>query len=90
MHSCFGFSPAGHVISSTLEHAAVFQTLKELQAAGVDVSFLEGGAWGAVTADAVQKAITPSTRLISLMAVNNETGVLTDIDKRGRACIRHN
>ncbi len=80
LRGIFGFELKGHVISSGLEHAAVYQTLSQLQSAGVDVSFLDTGSWGAVTPEAVSKAITPATRLISLMAANNETGVLTDIE----------
>lgn len=72
-------SVKGHVISSAVEHSAVYATLKQMQAAGWKVSFLEPGLWGAVTPDAILKALRPDTRLIALMAANNETGVKTDI-----------
>lgn len=67
-----------HVISSDLEHPAVFSTLKEMEKEGLNVSFLNAGLYGAVTLDAVKKACTDQTSLIVLMAVNNETGVKTD------------
>lgn len=71
------FKGKGHVISSDLEHPCVYETLKKLE---LDVTFLSPGAWGAVTPDAVQNAMRPDTRLIALMAANNETGVKTDIE----------
>ena len=73
-------NPQGHVISSNVEHACVYRTLKELNHFGAEVSFLPAGEWGAVRPEEVEKAITPKTSLITLMAVNNETGVMTDIE----------
>lgn len=71
----------GHVITSSAEHSAVYATLKQLEAAGCcQVTFLSPGLFGAVTADAVRAALRPETSLITLMAVNNETGVKTDIE----------
>ncbi len=69
----------GHLITSNVEHAAVFATCKSLATKGVSVSFLSPGSWGAITVQAVEQAILPTTRLITLMAVNNETGVKTDL-----------
>lgn len=69
----------GHVISSGAEHAAVYYTLKTFEKWGVEVSFLQAGTWGAVTAEQVEAALRPDTRLITVMAVNNETGVKTDL-----------
>lgn len=68
------------VISSTTEHAAVINTLEALKKKGARIKLLEPGIFGAVTPDAVLKAITPETKLIVLMAANNETGVKTDIE----------
>lgn len=70
-------TPGGHIITSNVEHSCVYATLKNIQ--DRPVTFLEPGSWGAVTAQAVRDAIQPNTSLIALMAVNNETGVKTDI-----------
>lgn len=75
----FGYKLQGHVISSTVEHPAVYGTLKKMMP-GVDVTFLTPNSFGSITPDAVLQAIRPDTRLIALMAVNNETGVCTNID----------
>jgi cysteine desulfurase len=70
----------GHVITSNAEHACVYKMLQEAEKKGCQVSFLPAGLWGAVSPEAVERAILPSTRLIVLMAVNNETGVKTDLE----------
>lgn len=64
-----------HVISSAAEHALVINCLNRL-----DSTFLPPGLWGAVTVEQVRAALKPNTALIVLMAVNNETGVKTDIE----------
>lgn len=69
-----------HVISSDVEHSAVYSTLKDLEKEGSEITFLKTGLYGAVTLDAVKEAYTPKTGLIVLMAANNETGVKTDIE----------
>lgn len=72
--------PSGHVITSGAEHACVYQTVKELEKSGAEATFLPAGRHGAVHPDEVEQAIRSGTRLITLMAVNNETGVMTDIE----------
>lgn len=70
--------PKGHFITSSAEHACVYQLTKELEKKGYEGTFLSPGKWGAVKPEAVRAAIRSDTRLITLMAVNNETGVKTD------------
>lgn len=69
----------GHVITSSCEHAAVYETLKSLESSQLKVSFLQAGLVGAIAPKQVLEAVQPDTRAIILMAVNNETGVKTDI-----------
>jgi len=76
----FGADPAGHIVTSSVEHAALFSTTEYLKSRGARVSYLDVGPYGAPTVESVQAAIQADTRLIALMAANNETGVLTDID----------
>jgi cysteine desulfurase len=73
-------NPGLHILSSGVEHACVYHTLKELRKRGADVTFLPTGPRGAVLPEEVEKAIRPETGLITLMAVNNETGVITDLE----------
>lgn len=76
----FGCNPSGHIITTDLEHAAVYCTAKALEKHGCEATFLSPGSYGAATAEMVKEAIQSDTKLISLMAVNNETGVKTDIE----------
>lgn len=78
----------GHVITSNTEHSCVHQNVLKLVEKGVEVTFLPSGSWGAVKAEDVAKAIRPDTRLITLMAANNETGVKTEIEAIASICQR--
>ncbi len=71
---------AGHIISSKGEHACVYQTLQELSQQNIEVTFLPIDAWGAPLPEAVKAAIRPDTKLITITAVNHETGVKTDVE----------
>lgn len=73
------YKPA-HLITSNCEHAAVLSCCKRLETMGWEVTYLPAGTYGAVTADALRSAIRHNTALISLIAVNNETGVLADLN----------
>ena len=73
----------GHIITSSLEHAAVLEACR-----GKDVTILdpiEGR--GSITPDQVKQAIRPDTALIILMAANNETGIKTEIRDFGIPCL---
>ena len=74
----------GHIVTSSVEHSAVYSTVKYLESAGMQAAYLNPGLWGAVTAEAVEESLRPDTVLIALMAVNNETGVKTDIESIAR------
>ena len=75
-------STKGHIITSSLEHEAVFQTAKALEREGVPLTFLdpERGE-GAIAPHLVWDAIREDTQMIALMGANNETGALTDIEE---------
>lgn len=80
LRGVFADQPKGHLITSTVEHSAVYKTVKELESKGCKVTYLEPGFYGSVKPEDIQSAIRPDTRLIATLAVNNETGVKTDID----------
>jgi cysteine desulfurase len=75
----YSLAPGCHIISSNVEHPAVLETLSLLEKQGANVTYLPAGLWGALHPNQVEAAITPSTRLITLTAANNITGVETDI-----------
>ncbi len=78
---------SGHAISSNVEHSCVNKTLLRLQEKGLDVSFLPAGLLGAVSPEQIKEAIRPDTRFISLIAVNNETGVKHDLNAIGQIAL---
>ncbi len=68
-----------HIVTSLVEHDAVRQTVKRLEAEGCNVTWLRPDENGAVSPDVVREALREDTVLVSLMLVNNETGAVTDI-----------
>ena len=72
-----------HIISTRIEHASVYQPLAFLESLGFEVTYLDVDENGVVDLDQLQKAITPETILISVMAANNEIGTLQPIKEIG-------
>jgi cysteine desulfurase len=68
-----------HVVSTRIEHQAVLEPLAELGRRGFDITLIPPGMDGAVDADAVVNAVRHDTLLVSLMHVNNETGVIQPV-----------
>lgn len=73
-----------HVITSAIEHAAVFDTCKALAKQGVEVTFLPVDREGLVNPQDVLRAIRPATALITIMLANNETGTIEPIEEIGK------
>ena len=70
-----------HIITSLTEHKSVLEPCKVLEQQGFDVTYLKPDATGRVDTLAVKQALRDNTLLVSLMYVNNETGVLQPIDE---------
>ncbi len=81
----FGLTkPGEHVISSTIEHHAVLNSCKHLEASGCEVTYVPVDGRGQVDPDDVRRALRPNTRLITIMMANNETGVLQPVEEIGK------
>jgi cysteine desulfurase len=81
----FGLVKAGqHVIGSTIEHHAVLNSCKHLEAIGCEVTYVPVDNRGCVDPDDVRHALQPNTRLITIMMANNETGVLQPVEEIGK------
>jgi cysteine desulfurase len=72
-----------HIITVATEHRAVLDTCRRLEHDGLRVTVLGVGADGLVDLEALRAAITPTTILVSVMAANNEIGVLQPLDAIG-------
>jgi len=70
-----------HVILSNIEHPAILETAETLRQIGVEVDFARCDENGVVHLDEIEKLLRESTFLVSLMTVNNETGVIQPIEK---------
>src|SRR5207253_3040125 len=75
-----------HIITAVTEHKAVLDTCKRLEKYGTRVTYLPVGADGLISLDALKAAITDKTILVTIMAANNEIGVLQPIDEIGAIC----
>lgn len=69
-----------HIISTAIEHKAVLEPLEHLQDQGFEITLLRPGESGAITRGDVEQALRPDTLLVSVMHVNNETGVRQPIN----------
>ncbi|NOR03465.1 cysteine desulfurase DndA [Mycolicibacterium fortuitum] len=78
-----------HIISTQIEHKAVLEPLEVLRKQGFDVELLRPSEGGWVSADQVAAAIREDTLLVSVMAVNNETGVIQPIDEIASVLASH-
>ncbi|MFB9431785.1 cysteine desulfurase DndA [Streptoalloteichus tenebrarius] len=85
-----GLAPYGersgrrHIITSAIEHKAVLEPLQHLAGRGYEVEFLSPGPSGRLTVEAVMERLRPDTLLVSLMHVNNETGVIQPVAELAR------
>ncbi|MDP6968850.1 MAG: IscS subfamily cysteine desulfurase [Gammaproteobacteria bacterium] len=68
-----------HIITSKIEHKAVLDTARQLEREGFEVTYLDPDSDGLISPAMVQDAMREDTILVSLMHVNNEIGVVTDI-----------
>lgn len=84
-----GIDQPGHMITSQLEHKAVLDTAAELERQGWAVTRLAPDAAGLIQPANVQAALRADTRLVSLMAVNNELGTVTDFAVIGQQVRDH-
>jgi cysteine desulfurase len=75
-----------HLITLKTEHKAVLDTMRELERQGFDVTYLDVQEDGLVDLAKLQAALRPDTILVSVLLVNNEIGVIQDIETIGRMC----
>ena len=75
-----------HLITVKTEHKAVLDTMRELERQGFEVTYLDVQADGLLDIEVFKKAIRPDTILASVMLVNNEIGVIQDMQTLGSIC----
>ena len=75
-----------HIITSKIEHKAVLDTCRQLESEGFEVTYLDPNENGEISIDSIEENIREETTLVSLMHINNEIGVVNDIQKIGELC----
>ena len=85
-----------HIVTTAIEHAAVLETCRDLERGGYEVTYLKPDRTGQISVEQVTNALRPDTALVSMMLVNNETGIqlpvadcVKAVKARDRAVIVH-
>lgn len=73
-----------HIVTTSIEHASVYDACKQLEAEGFRVTYLPVNETGHINPEELQKALTDETILVSIMHVNNEIGSVQPIEAVGR------
>ena len=73
-----------HIITTAIEHHAILHCMKELEAQGFTVTYLQPDEQGNITLDALKNALRKDTILVSIMMVNNEVGSVMPIEKMAK------
>ncbi len=77
-------APGDHVITSSVEHHAVLHAAKHLEETGCELTILPVDGRGLIDPADVKRALRPTTKMISVMMANNETGVLQPVEEIGQ------
>lgn len=75
-----------HLVASAIEHDSVLRAAEALTKDGFYITYVKPSSDGRISPKAVEAAIQEDTGLVSVMFVNNETGVTNDINEIGRVC----
>jgi cysteine desulfurase len=75
-----------HIITIQTEHKATLDACRELERAGFEVTYLGVGSNGLINLEEFERNIREDTIIASVMSVNNEIGVIQDIDQLGQIC----
>jgi cysteine desulfurase len=81
-----GLGVHGHIVTTAIEHSALYKTIEFLRTQGLSVSYVPVGLWGAPLPEDIEKAIRPDTKAVVLSLSNGETGVKIDVDAIGKIC----
>lgn len=78
-----------HILCAASEHSSVLEPVRQLQKKGYLVTYLNPGRDSRISPEAVEAALRPDTALLCVQAVNNETGVVQDVDALSRIAKVH-
>ena len=73
-----------HIITTAVEHHAILNCMKDLEAQGFEVTYLQPDELGRISLDKLKAALRKDTILVSVMMVNNETGAVMPISQMAK------
>jgi len=73
-----------HIVTTAIEHHAVLNCMKELEAQGCEITYLQPDPLGRIGLEALKAALRPDTILVSVMMVNNEVGSVMPISQMAK------
>jgi cysteine desulfurase len=79
-------SKGKRIITSSIEHSAVLDSLRYLETKGFDVTYLDVDKEGLIDLDNLNKLVDENTLLVSIMTANNEIGIINNIEEIGKIC----
>lgn len=82
-------SKGNHIITSSVEHPAIFEVCKYLEKTGFRITWIPVDEFGMVNPSDIESAITPETILITIMHANNEVGTIQPIREIGAIAKKH-
>jgi cysteine desulfurase len=77
-----------HLITTSIEHKAVLEPMKVLEKRGFELELISPDSSGRIDADTLLRKVRPDTLLVSVMHVNNETGIIQPIEEIGKVLDR--
>lgn len=86
----YHFENNAQLITSTIEHPAILNTCKELEKLGYTIHYVKPDENGIINPKDVEQLINPATKLISIMAINNEIGTIEPINEIAKIAHDHN
>lgn len=82
--------PGDHLITSVIEHHAILNKCRVLEKKGINITYIGVNNIGVVNPKDIENAVTPNTKLISIMTANNEIGTIQPIEEIGKIARRNN
>lgn len=73
-----------HIVTTAIEHHAILNCMKDLEARGFEITYLQPDSMGRITLDSLKAALRKDTILVSIMMVNNETGAVMPISQMAK------
>lgn len=79
-----------HIITTSIEHKAVLETVKNMESQGFETDFISPGLSGRIKEEDIIDKVTERTLIVSVMHVNNETGIVQPVEELGEELQKRN